>query len=74
MSNNRSLSEFFNSVVKSMRIWQWPKNLIVFTIPLGIAATDFKIYANIKSETTHHGNFGWKGKFGDSLEIKKDPQ
>ena len=45
MSNNRSLSEFINSVVKSMRIWQWPKNLIVFTIPLGIAATDFKIYA-----------------------------
>ena len=44
MSNNRSLSEFINSVVKSMRIWQWPKNLIVFTIPLGIAATDFKIY------------------------------
>ena len=29
---------------------------------------DFKIYANIKSETTHHGNFGWKGKFGDSLK------
>ena len=28
----------------------------------------FKIYANIKSETTHHGNFGWKGKFEDSLK------
>jgi len=27
----------------------------------------FKIYANIKSETIHHGNFGWKGKFEDTL-------
>jgi hypothetical protein len=39
-----------------------------------VRESDFKIYANIKSETTHHGNFGWKGKFGDSLEIKKDTQ
>ena len=46
MSNDRSLSEFLNSVIKSMRIWQWPKNLIVFTVPLGIATTDFKIYVN----------------------------
>ena len=30
----------------------------------------FKIYANIKSNTVHHGNFGWKGKFEDSLEGK----
>ena len=27
----------------------------------------FKIYANIKSETVHHGIFGWKGKFEDAL-------
>ena len=46
MSNDRSLSEFLNSVIKSMRIWQWPKNLIVFTVPLGIATTDFEIYVN----------------------------
>ena len=46
MSNDRSLSEFLNSVIKSMRIWQWPKNLIVFTVPLGIATTDFDIYVN----------------------------
>ena len=45
MSNDRSLSEFLNSVIKSMRIWQWPKNLIVFTIPLGVASLDFEIYA-----------------------------
>ena len=31
---------------------------------------DFKIYANLDSWTTHHGSFGWKGRFGDSL-IKK---
>ena len=30
----------------------------------------FKIYANLDSETTHHGSWGWKGKFGDSL-VKK---
>jgi len=27
----------------------------------------FKIYANLDSETTHHGSYGWKGRFGDSL-------
>ena len=26
-----------------------------------------KIYANLDSETTHHGSYGWKGRFGDSL-------
>jgi len=29
--------------------------------------TGSKIYANLDSETTHHGSYGWKGKFGDSL-------
>jgi len=47
MNNSRSFSEFLNSVVKSMRVWQWPKNLIVFTIPLGIASTDFFLYQRI---------------------------
>jgi glycosyltransferase involved in cell wall biosynthesis len=27
----------------------------------------FKIYANIKSRTTHHGSYGWPGKFEDAL-------
>ncbi len=31
----------------------------------------FKIYANLDSWTTHHGSYGWKGRFGDSL-AKKD--
>ena len=30
----------------------------------------FKIYANLDSETTHHGPWGGKGRFGDSLKIK----
>ena len=30
----------------------------------------FKIYANIKSQTTHHGTYGWTGKFEDSLKGK----
>ena len=30
-----------------------------------------KIYANLDSETTHHGSWGWKGRFGDFL-IKKE--
>ena len=29
-----------------------------------------KIYANLDSETTHHGSWGWKGRFGDYL-VKK---
>jgi len=30
----------------------------------------FKLYANLDSGTTHHGSYGWKGRFGDYL-IKK---
>ena len=31
----------------------------------------FKIYANLDSWTTHHGTYGWKGRFGDYLVNKK---
>ena len=31
----------------------------------------FRIYANLDSWTTHHGSWGWKGRFGDSL-LKKN--
>jgi len=36
-------------------------------------ATDagFKIYANLDSWTTHHGSWGWEGRFGDFLVKKK---
>ena len=38
-------------------------------------ATDagFKIYANLDSGTTHHGSYGWKGRFGDYL-VKKEAE
>ena len=29
---------------------------------------DFRIFANIKSSTVHHGSFAWKGTFGESLK------
>jgi len=28
----------------------------------------FKIYANTESSTIHHGDWGWEGKFGDSIK------
>ena len=31
----------------------------------------FRIYANLDSGTTHHGSYGWKGRFGDYLVKKK---
>ena len=34
-------------------------------------AAGFKLYANLDSWTTHHGSWGFRGKFGDSL-IKKE--
>jgi len=27
----------------------------------------FKLYANTESPTTHHGSWGWKGKFKESF-------
>ena len=32
----------------------------------------FKIYANIKSRTTHHGTYGWSGRLEDVLKKEKD--
>ena len=36
-----------------------------------VKAAGFKIYANLDSWTTHHGSYGWKGRFGDYLVKKK---
>ena len=47
MSKNRSIFQLLFSIIKGMRIWQWPKNLIVFTIPLGTASTDILLYQTI---------------------------
>ena len=32
----------------------------------------FKIYANTKSRTTHHGTYGWSGRLEDVLKKEKD--
>ena len=30
-----------------------------------------KLYGNIESSLTHHGSYGYKGKYGDGFKIKK---
>ena len=30
---------------------------------------EFKIYANIKSVTSHHGSYAWRGHFGEVLDV-----
>ena len=35
-------------------------------------SASIKIYANLDSWTTHHGSWGFTGKFGDSLIKKED--
>ena len=32
----------------------------------------FKLYGNIESSLTHHGSYGYKGKYGDGFKIKED--
>jgi len=31
----------------------------------------FKLYGNIESSLTHHGSYGYKGKYGDGFKIKE---
>jgi len=33
-----------------------------------VRGAGFKIYANIDSETTHHGTYGWRGRFKEVLK------
>jgi glycosyltransferase involved in cell wall biosynthesis len=33
-----------------------------------VRGAGFKIYANIESETTHHGAYGWRGRFKETLQ------
>jgi len=37
-----------------------------------VADANIKIYANLDSWTTHHGSWGFRGIFGDSLKKKED--
>ena len=32
----------------------------------------FKLYGNIESSLTHHGSYGYKGKYGDGFRMKED--
>ena len=59
---------FYNFWDTSFKNHTWKGEDIAFC-NLAIDA-GFKIYANLNSWTTHHGSWGFKGKFGDSL-IKK---
>ena len=35
-------------------------------------SVDFKLHANIESSLTHHGSYGYQGKYGDGFKIKED--
>ena len=35
-------------------------------------SVDFKLHANIESTLTHHGSYGYKGRFGEGFKIKED--
>ena len=37
-----------------------------------VRGSSIKIYANLDSWTTHHGSWGFRGRFGDSLTKKED--
>jgi len=34
-------------------------------------SVDFKLHANIESPLTHHGSYGYKGRYGEGFKIKK---
>ncbi len=34
----------------------------------------FKLYGNIESTLTHHGSYGYKGKYGDGFRMKEDDE
>ena len=35
-------------------------------------SVDFKLHANIESPLTHHGSYGYKGRYGEGFKIKED--
>jgi len=35
-------------------------------------SVDFKLHGNIESSLTHHGSYGYKGKYGDGFKIKEN--
>ena len=63
---NRYMYNFWDT---SFKKHQWKGEDLAFC-DLARAA-GFKLYANLDSWTTHHGSYGWKGRFGDHLVKKK---
>jgi hypothetical protein len=59
---------FYNFWDTSFKNHEWKGEDLAFCNMASEAG--FKLYANLDSWTTHHGSWGWKGKFGDSL-VKK---
>jgi len=35
-------------------------------------SADFKLHANIESPLTHHGSYGYRGRYGEGFKIKED--
>lgn len=59
--------DFFNSTFKDGYWYGEDVSFCHMLTKLGI-----DIYANIGSETVHHGNYGWRGKFKDNLRRKDE--
>ena len=37
------MTQKFLIYLKAIRVWQWPKNLVVFTLPIGSGIMEFQI-------------------------------
>ena len=65
--DDADMYDFFNSVFKDGYWYGEDVSFCHMLTKLGI-----DIYANIGSETVHHGNYGWRGKFKDHLRRKDE--
>ena len=65
---SRYMYNFWDTTV-SLKTGEWKGEDLSFCSLAREAG--IKIYANLDSWTTHHGSWGWKGRFGDSLVKKK---
>ena len=65
---NKYMYNFWDTTFK-LHVGEWKGEDLAFCERAKKAG--FKIYANLDSWTTHHGTYGWKGRFGDYLVNKK---
>ena len=65
--DDTDMYDFFNSTFKDGHWYGEDVSFCHILTNLGI-----DIYANIGSETVHHGNYGWRGKFKDHLRRKDE--